>query len=172
VSPPSETAVPPVPPPGGPRLSEAERQAAIETLDALKAVQSIATTGVSYRDYTSRMLDAKIQVEKFLQAQGGDLELKSRVQNAMTLYLLAGAAWNARIQGNAPALEAIGTQPALQLCPEIQPVLDLPPPLDIEGSAALKRGVNVASNLDILWGCASNNITETGQVLKALSSGG
>jgi hypothetical protein len=63
-----------------------------EALDALKAVRSVTTSGVSYRDYAPRVLEAKIKIDKYLQStkepdQRSGLQLRS----AMRYYVyLAG----------------------------------------------------------------------------------
>src|SRR5712692_6783873 len=39
---------------------------ATDALEALKALQSVTSSGVSYRDYAPRVLDAKVKVDKYL----------------------------------------------------------------------------------------------------------
>lgn len=70
--PPASSPAPSEPPPGAapavPQLPAAERQAANDVLEGLKAVQSMAGGDVTFQDYTSRVLNTKVQVEKYLQA--------------------------------------------------------------------------------------------------------
>ncbi len=48
------------------KLTEAERRVALEALQVLRGLQSITTAGVSYRDYAPRVLDAKVQLDRYL----------------------------------------------------------------------------------------------------------
>lgn len=164
--------VSPAPTRAAPRLSEEERRAAAETLETLKGLQSIAATEPTFREYSPRVLEAKAQVEKYLHSEGGDGEFKRRIYEAMALYLLAGEAWNAKLDNRPRAYESVGRHPALQLCPGIQQVLDLPPPPGVERPPAMNRGINVASHLEVLWSCASKKISEVERTLRALSGGG
>lgn len=174
--PPASSPAPSEPPPGAapavPQLPAAERQAANDVLEGLKAVQSMAGGDVTFQDYTSRVLNTKVQVEKYLQAGGGDRAIKERVYEAMMLHLLAVDAWNAKLVNRRPAYESVGTHPALVFCPAIQPLLDLPAPTGGETTPATNRGVNVAANLDRVWSCAANKISEAERTVKVLSGGG
>ena len=78
-----EVSQPPVATPVVPQLSADERQAANDTLEALKTLQSMAAADIAFKDYMSRVLNAKGQVEKYLQAEGGDPAIKDRVYEAM-----------------------------------------------------------------------------------------
>lgn len=156
--------------PAVPRLTLAERQAAEEVLEVLKALQSMTAADTAYQDYRSRVVNTKTQVEKYLQADGGDPGIKDRVYEAMTLHLVAAEAWQAKIVNRPSAYEAVGAYPVPLLCPDIQPLLDLPPSTGVPGTPAMNRGVNLAASLDRLWSCAANKIATAAQALKARSA--
>lgn len=167
---PAPSQSPPVAALAVPRLTPAERQAAADVLEVLKTLQSITSTDVAYQDYRSRVLNTKIQVETYLQAESGDPAMKDRVYEAMTLHLLAVAAWDAKMVNRQSAYESVGTHPALSLCPDIHPLLDLPPSTGVSETPAMNRGVNLAASLDRLWACADNKIADVERTLKARSA--
>jgi len=80
-----------------PQVSASEGKAATEALQALRALQSVTTTGVAYPDYARRVGDTKIQVDEYLQGEDADSAVKSRVREAMALYVLSSSAWNAKL---------------------------------------------------------------------------
>ncbi len=164
---PSEEA--PAAAPAVPQLSLAERQAANELLEVLQAVQAMTTGNVTPEEYTSRVSNAKIQVEKYVQAEGGDRVIRERVYEAMMVHLLAAAAWKAKIVDRPSEYEAVGTHPGLPFCPDLGPLLDLPPSTGIEGSPAMNRGVNAAESLERVWSCAGDKVDAVEQAIKARS---
>ncbi len=162
-----------------PRVSAPEGRAATEALQALKALQSVTTTGVAYPDYARRVVDAKIQVDEYLQGEGADSAVKSRVREAMALYVLSSSAWNAKLTEGYygfEVFERVGRDPALELCPEVKPLLAASPPLGVRRTPEAKMtpaantGINAANNFRALWSCASNKITEAEEALAALSA--
>jgi hypothetical protein len=80
-----------------PKLSAGEKRAATETLQALKALESVTEAGVTYQEYLRRLGDAKIVVNR---ASEGikEPELKSSITTTMLYYEQIGSVWNAKIQ--------------------------------------------------------------------------
>jgi hypothetical protein len=67
-----------------------------EALRALKALQSVTSAGVNYRDYAPRVGDAKIQVDRYVSEPKGTIaETRSAIAAAMGFYILASSAWSA-----------------------------------------------------------------------------
>jgi hypothetical protein len=67
---------------------------ALEALDALKALRSVTNSGITYRDYSQRVLDARVKVDRYLSSQGSvGIELRSAVRVSMLEYELASQAW-------------------------------------------------------------------------------
>lgn len=155
--------------PAAPRLTAAERQAANDVLEVLKAVQSMTAGGTTFQEYVSRVRNAKVQVEEYLGTEGGDRTIKEPVSRAMLLYLLAAAAWNAKTVNRQSEYEAVGTHSTLAFCPDLRPLLDTPPPTGVERTPAMNRGVNLTENLDRLWSCAAERVADAERALRALS---
>lgn len=162
-----------------PQIRASESRAATEALQALKALQSVTTTGVAYHDYAGRVVDTKIQVDEYLQGEGADSAVKSRVREAMTLYVLSSSAWNAKLTEGYygfEVFERVGRHPALQLCPEVTPLLAASRPAGVRRTPETKRtpeankGIHAADNFRALWSCASSKITEAEETLAALSA--
>ena len=154
------------------RLTASERQAAAEALQALRALQSITRAGITLADYAPRVLDTKIQIDRFLQAQGGDVELKQQIGDAMALYVIASAAWRARVSGGYAGrepFEMVGRDPALELCPEMGPIVSTPPPGGTSRTPNEDRGIKAGFNFEIFWSCASRKLEMADDVLKRLS---
>lgn len=169
VSSPAPSQEAPAAAPAVPQLSAAERQAANEVLEVLQAVQSMTAGDVTPQAYTSRVANAKIQVEKYLQAEEGDRAIKAGVYEAMIVHLLAAAAWRAKIVNRRSEYEEVGAHPALPFCADLRPLLDLPPPAGVERTPAMNRGVNAAENLAQIWLCAANKVAVVEQAIKARS---
>ena len=162
-----------------PQVSASESTAATEALQALKALQLVTTTPVAYHDYAGRVVDTKIQVDEFLQGEGPDSALKSRIREAMALYVLASSAWNAKLTEGyygVEVFEKVGRNPALQLCPEVTPLLAASRPpgvgrtLEANRTPEANKGIHAADNFRALWACASSKITEAEESLAALST--
>jgi hypothetical protein len=65
-----------------------------EALDALRGLQSVTETGLNYRDYATRVLDAKVKVDRYLSAFPNDPpELRKSIGVAMREYELARESW-------------------------------------------------------------------------------
>ncbi len=61
-----------------------------EALDALKALRSVTQSGVMLRDYSPRVLDAKVKVDRYLSSSDdASAELPSAIRAAMNAYELA-----------------------------------------------------------------------------------
>jgi hypothetical protein len=68
-------------------------------VDALQALRSVTGSGVSLREYSTRVLDARVTVDRYLSSQGGDAtELQHAIRLAMVEYELASRAWQANIE--------------------------------------------------------------------------
>lgn len=71
-----------------------------DAMDALKALQSVIDSGITYgdysqyRDYSQRVLDARVRVDRYLSSQGsGGTELRRAIRAAMLEYELASQSW-------------------------------------------------------------------------------
>ena len=155
--------------PALPQMSAAERQAATEMLEVLQALQAMTTGNATPQEYTSRVANAKVQVEKYLKEGEGDRAIKLRVHEAMLVHLLAATAWKAKVVNRPSEYEAVGTHQGLSACPDLKPLLDLPLSTGGERTPAMTRGVNAAENLDRIWFCAAGKVDAVEQAIKARS---
>ena len=69
-----------------------------DSLDALRGLKSVTEVGVNFRDYSKRVLDAKVIVDKFLANTPKEDAQHVLIENIMTLHVLALKAWAAKIQ--------------------------------------------------------------------------
>ncbi len=161
--------------------------AALDALQSLKALQSATEVGVSYRDYATRVLDAKVKVDQFVQSsQEKDTPGRDVMRVAMRYYELASQAWNGHITNSFPrevgrvleddqeingcsAVKALIVQKndffATYRAPVLkgrngQPIPD-PDPQHF-GFLANQAGQRPAT----LWSCASDKITEAERLIK------
>jgi hypothetical protein len=155
--------------PAVPQMSAAERQAANEVLETLQALQAMTTGNATPQEYTSLVANAKVQVEKYVQAEEGDRAIKERVYEAMMVHLLAATAWRAKILNRPSEYEAVGTHAGLRFCPDLGLLLDLPSSAGVERPPAMNRGANAAENLDRIWLCAGGKVAAVEQAIKARS---
>jgi hypothetical protein len=65
-----------------------------ESMRALKGLQSITMSGVSLREYSPRVLDAKVKVDQYLSSPvAGDEKVRGAISVAMRYYELASNVW-------------------------------------------------------------------------------
>ena len=129
---------------------------------ALKGLQSVTTAGLNYSEYSRRLLDAKIQVDRYLDVDGADPDLRQSIRNVMDLYLLAGDAWNAKILER---YERVAEDPRIDLCPSAK--RDRDNTLGREYVPLNRaRGIAVAVSSPTFWQCASERIVAINQRLK------
>lgn len=99
----------------------------VEALDALRALQSVTNSGVSYRDYAPRVLDAKVKMDRYLASPtNGDDKARAAAQLAMRYYEVAAEAWNNKISKSGRDREVglvLRSDPGLRECPAVQGVV-------------------------------------------------
>jgi hypothetical protein len=78
---------------------EKEQAAGRDALAALKKMQARVRAGVSYRDYSSHVADAKFAVESFIDSPIGKKrpELVFAMRSALLDYETAGSVWNLKV---------------------------------------------------------------------------
>jgi len=73
-----------------------------DALDALHALDSATEVGVNLRDYSTRVIDAKLKVDRYLRdAPAGD-KLADSVRLIMKAHVTASKAWAANLPGGDP----------------------------------------------------------------------
>jgi hypothetical protein len=158
----------PAPPPSG------------EALDALRALRSATESGISFRDYAPRVLDAKIKADKFLSASADHpSELRSAIGLAMREYALAFEAWNAALVESAGREAAVSRvlleDPEISQCPAIRELVKTGrsrvasryPQMSDKGHIDIEVGAIIGSREanSPLWTCASAQVAEAERLL-------
>jgi hypothetical protein len=59
-----------------------------EALEAMRGLQSVAQAALGYREYSPRLLDAKVKIDRSLR-NAGQAPTKRAVEEALHLYLMA-----------------------------------------------------------------------------------
>jgi hypothetical protein len=67
-----------------------------EAMKGLRGLQSVANAGISYREYSPRVLDAKTKVDEYLRVSAGT-EVKTMVASTMEYHVLASSFWNKHV---------------------------------------------------------------------------
>lgn len=159
-------------PAAGSPTAESARNPAVQALDALRAINSVVTAGVAYREYSARVLDGKVAVDKAL-PQVQDTNLKNSLSLASEFYVIVSSAWSAELTRSGSEGYAIaGRNPALKECPAMWEQIEKaaanrrPPPRGIpETSQESFNGMTVSFRKQLLWRCASDKITEAEKLL-------
>ena len=157
---------------------DAKASVARESLDALRALQSITSSGVGYRDYAPRVLDARIKVDHYLKSAQENEKARAPISSAMRYYELAAQAWNTNLVTTSKSLgstlevfKALVEDKEVSECPALKSMLaevrrSVPPfaksPMDISGVMGTFLGQN---RLPTLWACAKDKISEAETLL-------
>jgi hypothetical protein len=155
----------PAPPPA-PRLRapENERPAITQAVGALRDLQSFSKPDLQFRMYFNRVAFAKADVDRYLQT-AKDSDVKTSLREAMALHNLAAAAWRAKTLNEPAKWEAVGDDPAIELCPPVKRLLTLgeEPPNTTRNQW---RGIALAAGVPLLWDCAGERLAEVERALK------
>jgi hypothetical protein len=145
------TSTPPAP------VSAEEQEAAGGALEALLGIHGILKEGLTYEDYAARVLDAQVQVNRYLNSPAAaSPDLRDGAHEAMELYVFASRVWDGRNKNQAAPLAA---DRALDFCPALRSLVEkVPerPPMSLEES----RGMVVVGNLPMVWSCAHGRVLQ------------
>ncbi len=137
------------PPSQGPTAAPPVRDA----LDALRGLRSVVESGLTYRDYATRVLDAKVKVDRYLLSSPNDpSELRTAIEITMREYELAGKAWN--LQGNGVGWMSMITTDLVGVCPTAGRII----PKDERELKLLKAEVNLG-----MWDGVRDRLKVDGQ---------
>jgi len=139
-----------------------------EALDALRALRSVTENGISRRDYTPRLLDTKVKVDRYLASAAKD-PARNAMALTMRFYQLASEAWEESVSA-VHAGEVIVGDPVLSACAALNkagPLIQSRTPLPAEEK--LKNpvlvGIFVGTHPQVLWACASEQLAEAERLL-------
>ena len=147
-----------------------------EAMDALKAIRSVTGSGIAYRDYSQKVLEAKVQVDRYISSSANDsVDLRNAIERAMRQYELASQAWSGAIAHTENELTAIGkileANSEISKCSaiwsmigQVDQSLDKNRPNWPEERAS-KIGVRVGVRPALLWTCASGQLARAERLL-------
>jgi len=139
-----------------PPLEQQQRAALDEIMSSLRTLQEASTPNASMSVYSSRVGFAKVDVDRFIGRTAPGPE-RTVVREIIDVHVLAAAAWTARALDQKDRWEAIGQDPAIDLCPSVKRVVDFATQPQ-NALRAQARGVAVASSIPLLWECAAAKI--------------
>lgn len=134
-----------------------------DALDALLGLKSITQSGVNYRQYSERVLDAKVKVDRL----NGDTSPPALAAiSAMRYYQLASNAWNGAISGATAHSYALmvetgrGLQDLMGECPSLAKfVSTIPAKISGDGRLAMLSSLT-GQQPSVLWACADSKISQ------------
>ena len=142
----------------------------------MKALQSVTSGSVTYSEYASRVNDAKIVVDRYLEeAERDDGILRDAVKAAIGYYVLVSSLWNAKIASRG-GYETASENPLVKQCAPTQKVITTvrhfrPLGGDYTPYSELGPGdrgyLVMAYGMPGLLSCASEKVTEAEQLAKS-----
>jgi hypothetical protein len=144
----------------GPAVVAKQASPVSEALEALEGLQSVASAGLSYRDYAPRVLDAKVKIDQYLKLPSrGDGDIRNAIGLALRYYELASQAWNASIfKDRATAAQVnriILEDESIGQC------------LGISVFASDSNPFVLGQNPSFFWPCANDKIAEAKRLLES-----
>lgn len=148
-----------------------------EALGSLKTLQSVVSSGINYQNYVSRVADAKVQIDRYIQEPvHQDETIRQIVKDAMDYYVLASLAWSARIRESNSDYVNVARNPLLSRCSKIQEFLSerRKDPmwqilLEMDKTPTHQQvliGEAVGeSGIPLLWSCAADRTATAGALL-------
>jgi len=96
----------------------AQTTPANDALDSLRTIQSATEIGINLRDYSTRVLDAKLKVDKYLADAPKDDAARPAIETAMRAYILAVKIWMTPSKYGPPVevAEEVMASPQLSAC--------------------------------------------------------
>jgi hypothetical protein len=143
-----------------------------EALEALRALRSVTESGVTFRDYAPRVLDAKVKVDRYLASSADTTPARGAIDAAMRAHQVAAKAWSANISNNALAELTVGenilSDSEISNCPTVKKIINQASSMGRQrgaASPAIAVGVLVAMSPSALWACADLNLSEAEKML-------
>jgi hypothetical protein len=143
---------------GSAPASEKEKPnpAAIEAIDAVRALRSVTEAGLNYSQYSKRVLDAKVKVDRFTSSTSqNDAELGAIIQAVMHYYELASRAWAAKIAKNESMQTEVGLSAKADRCPAVRETV-----ASSLFSGDLQIGMLMGERLQVFWRCGVEKLAE------------
>jgi hypothetical protein len=69
-----------------------------EALDALRGLKSVTEAGLNFPEYSSRVLDAKVKVDRYMDIAKADDPLRAKIATTMRIHTIAVSVWEFKIR--------------------------------------------------------------------------
>jgi hypothetical protein len=140
---------------GTPRpMTDADRSSFAEMLQSLRQLQAATTPATPYATYSSRVLFAKTDFDRFMKSRA-PLAIRNAVRDTLDVHTLASAAWRAQSMRLPELYEAIGQDPTIEACPSVKRLADSAEQPGNQ-TRAHARGIAVSNAVSVLWECAAD----------------
>jgi hypothetical protein len=150
--------------PSGLPVTMTDRAAIGQTVAVLHDLHTVSRVDVPYRVYFNRVSFAKADVQRYTQGLE-DAEVRDGLRSALALHVLAAEAWRAKTLNERDKWEAVGNDPAIDLCPPAQRLLSVSDEAP-NVTRAQWRGIAVAAAIPLLWDCAADRVADIEQSLR------
>jgi hypothetical protein len=140
-----------------------------DAMDALKALRSVTDSGISYREYAPRVLDAKIRIDRYLSSPTKD-PARNAIGLGMRFYQLASEAWEMGVLAVDVGKVIVG-DPSLAACTALKKVA---PSIESRNAMPAEEklkdpvlvGMYLGQHPTVLWACASEQVAEAERLLR------
>jgi hypothetical protein len=139
-----------------PTMTDADGAALAGMMQSLRQLQAAATPAASYATYSSRVLFAKTDFDRFMKSRV-PLVVRNAVRDTLDIHALASAAWRAQSMRLPELYEAIGQDPAIETCPAVKRLADFSEQPGNQ-TRAHARGIAVSNAVPALWECAADKL--------------
>jgi len=135
-------------------------QTAKEAVMGLKKLQARCQSGISYRDYSNAVADAKFPVNLFMESADAPKypELTASIDKVMKHYEYAGGLWNHKLSSRFAALIKCGSELAVE-------INKLYPQAERNSALSKEDCYFVDSVFPVIWEAASKELENTTKLL-------
>jgi hypothetical protein len=141
-------------------------------LAPVRAMASATKSGITYRDYAPRVVDARVKVDEV--TKNTPDQARTAIVGAMRLYELASRAWsyqiNEPIGGFVELAQTVESDEMMRKCPTMGALIE-------KGNAQAHKmnrvgierlrvvGIEIGFNVPAIWSCAADKIAEAEKLL-------
>jgi len=135
-------------------------------ITALRELQSVTEAAVTYRDYSTRVGDVKMKVDR--DVEGASEPARAAIKSALAYYVAAGSWWSMNVSNPARGGFMIDTEQLPRACGHYQQYVD----------RQIAMGYRIAtigsftqfpdsSVLGVFWSCAADKVADAEQLLNS-----
>jgi len=134
-----------------------QNQQARDALRSLKDLRAAVSGGITFTEYSKRLVDTRIAVDHYLEAAPPTSEVTILMKEAVDLYSVASSAWSDQITQN---WGKVVNDPRIDLCPEVSVKRDRN-----QAKPLTQRGIEIAFAVQLFWACADDRLAKIEQRL-------